>query len=150
MKIINKKFNRDYQEIESYEAGVVLTGDEVKSIRLGRIRLEDSYVKFINNDLYLINCHIASYPFSNDKNYQPTRSRRLLLHKKEIVKILTKMKSSRLTIAPKSCYNKGKLIKLEIALARGRKDIEKRKLEKQKDIMINEKKEIKEYIKKWG
>ncbi len=147
MKIINKKFHRDYQEIECYEAGIALTGDEVKSIRLGRIKLEDSYVKFINNELYLINCHIVQYPFSINKNYNPTRSRKLLLHKKELVRIQTKMKGAGLTIAPKSCYNKGKLIKIEIALVRGRKEIEKRKLEKAKDIKKEEEKQVKEYLK---
>ncbi len=147
MKIINKKFYRNYQEIESYEAGIVLTGDEVKSIRLGRIKLEDAYVKLIGKDFYLINCHILSYPFSQDKNYDPTRSRKLLLHKKEIIRIQTKMKGAGLTIAPKSCYNKGKLIKLEIALVRGRKEREKRRLEKERDIKLSQEKEIKEHLK---
>lgn len=146
MKIINKKFYRDYKEIESYEAGIVLTGGEVKSIKNGGLRLEDSYVKLLQDGLYLINANIPQYKFDNNKNYNPTRSRKLLLKKKEILKIATKMKAGGLTIAPKMCYNKGSLIKLEIALVRGRKDIEKRKLEKQKDIKRETEKELKEYL----
>ncbi len=146
MKIINKKFYRDYEEIESFEAGIVLTGAEVKSIKNGGLKLEDSYVKLLDDGVYLINANIPKYKFDNDKNYNPTRSRKLLLKKKEILKLATKMKVGGLTIAPKSCYNKGSILKLEIALVRGRKDIEKRKLEKEKDIKREEEKEIKEYL----
>ncbi|MGB9883105.1 MAG: SsrA-binding protein SmpB [Microgenomates group bacterium] len=145
MKIVNRKFYRDYEEIESFEAGIVLTGAEVKSVKNGGIKLEDSYVKILHDGPYLINANIANYKFNPDKNYQPTRSRKLLLKKKEILKIAIKMKSGGLTIVPKMCYNKGDLIKLEIALVKGRKDIEKRKLEKQKDIARAIEKEIKDY-----
>lgn len=149
MKIINRKFNRDYKEIESFEAGIILTGAEVKSIRAGRIKLENSFVKIMEDGApYLINADIPLYQFSQDKNYDSKRRRRLLLNKKEIIRLKTKIKSANLTIAPKSCYNKGKLIKLEIALVKGRKDIEKRKLEKERDIEKQEKKEVKEYLKK--
>lgn len=146
MKIINKKFYRDYEEIESYEAGIVLTGGEVKSIKSGGLRLEDSYVKILSDGFYLINANIPKYKFDNNKNYNPTRSRKLLLKKKEILRIAVKMKSAGLTIAPKSCYNKGDLLKLEIALVRGRKDRDKRKLEKERDIKRDEERELKEYI----
>lgn len=147
MKIINKKFYRDYEEIESYEAGIVLTGGEVKSVKSGGLRLEDSYVKILSDGLYLINANIPKYKFDNNKNYNPTRSRKLLLKKKEILRIAIKMKSDGLTIVPKSCYNKGDLLKLEIALVRGRKDREKRKLEKERDIKREEERELKEYLK---
>ncbi|GAB4218660.1 MAG: SsrA-binding protein SmpB [Candidatus Microgenomates bacterium] len=146
MKIINKKFNRDYEEIESFEAGIILTGAEVKSIKNGGLKLEDSYVKIFQDGPYLINANIPKYKFDPSQNYKPTRSRKLLLNKKEIIRLITKMKSAGLTIAPKSCYNKGDLIKLEIALVKGRKDIEKRKLEKQKDIKVATEKELKEYL----
>ncbi|MCX7955670.1 MAG: SsrA-binding protein SmpB [Patescibacteria group bacterium] len=147
MKIVNKKFYHDYEEIESFEAGIVLTGAEVKSVKAGGLKLEDSYVKILSDGPYLINANIPNYKFNNEKNYNPTRSRKLLLKKKEILKIAVKMKAGGLTIAPKSCYNKGRLLKLEIALARGRKDIEKRKLEKKKDIIREKEKEAKEYLK---
>lgn len=148
MKIINRKFNRDYKEIESIEAGIVLTGAEVKSIRLGRIKLDNSFVRIMKDgSAYLINAEIPIYEFSRSQNYDPKRTRKLLLHKKELIRLKTKMHSNGLTLAPKSCYNKRSLIKLEIALVKGRKDIEKRKLEKQRDIKRQEKREAKEYMK---
>lgn len=147
MKIVNKKFYRDYEEIESFEAGIVLNGAEVKSVKAGGLKLEDSYIKIFPDGLYLINATIPKYKFDSNKNYNPTRSRKLLLKKKEILKIALKMKSQRLTIVPKSCYNKGGILKLEIALARGRKDFEKRKLEKKKEIERQKEKEVKEYLK---
>jgi len=151
MKIINRKFSRDYQAIESFEAGIVLTGGEVKSIKEGRLKLEDSYVKFLDDGAYLVNAEIPSYRFASSQDYDPKRSRKLLLNKKEMTRLKTKLKSaSGLTVVPVSCYNKGKLLKLEIALARGRKEIEKRKLEKKKEIEREGEKEVKEWIKRWG
>lgn len=147
MKIINKRFYRDYEEIESYEAGIVLTGAEVKSVKSGGLKLEDSYIKILSDGPYLINSNIPKYKFDSNQKYNPTRSRKLLLKKKEILRIAVKMKSAGLTIAPKSCYNKGDLLKLEIALVRGRKDREKRKLKKERDIKREEERKIKEYLK---
>jgi len=148
MKIINRKFHRDYQEIETFEAGVVLTGAEVKSIRQGGIRLEDSYVKILSDGPYLVNAQIFPYRFSQNQNFDEKRSRKLLLNKKEIIKILTKVKTGRLTIVPKACYNKRDLIKVEIALVRGRRDIEKRKLEKRREIEREKEKEAREWMKR--
>ncbi len=149
MKIINKKIHRQYQILEKYEAGIVLTGYETKSIKNNRLRLDEAYVKFINNAPYLVNDLIPLYPYAKVKNYDEKRSRKLLLNKKEIVRLKTKLQSSRgLTIVPVSCYNKGALLKLEIALVRPRKEIEKRKLEKEKDIQRNQEKELKEYLKR--
>jgi len=147
MKIVNRKFGRDYEEIETFEAGIVLIGAEVKAIRDKKIILDDSFVKIINDGAYLINANISLLPYSKILTYEPTRSRKLLLHKKELIKIRTKMHSSGLTLAPKSCYNKGPHIKLEIALVKGRKELEKRKREKARDIKLDEKREAKEYLK---
>ncbi|NMB83978.1 SsrA-binding protein SmpB [Candidatus Roizmanbacteria bacterium] len=148
MKIINRKFNRDYQELERYEAGLMLSGSEVKSVREGRIKLEDAFVKIIGSELYLVNALIHVYPYARTADYDERRTRKLLLHKKEIIRLKTKLSSAaRLTIAPVACYNKHGFIKLEIALARGRKDLEKRKLEKKRDIKIQEEREMKEYLK---
>ena len=147
MKIVNRKFNRDYQEIESFEAGIVLTGAEVKSVKQGGIKLEDSYVKILSDGPYLINAQISPYRFSQNQNFDEKRSRKLLLNKEEIIKIQSKVKSAGLTIVPKSCYNKGNLIKLEIALVRGRKDVEKRKLKKKKEIEREKEREVKEFLK---
>lgn len=148
MKIYNRKFSKNYEKVESFEAGIVLNGDEVKSIRLGRINLDDAYVKIIGSEVYLINGEIARYSYSSLSNYQPRRMRKLLLHKKEIVRLKNKIKGERLTIVPVSCYNKGDFIKLEIALVKGKKDIEKRKLEKRKDLEREENKKIKQYLKR--
>lgn len=148
MKIINRKFNRDYKEIESTEAGIVLTGAEVKSIRLGRLKLDDSFVRIMEDgSAYLINAEIPIYEFARSQNYDPKRTRKLLLHKKELIRLRTKMHSAGLTLAPKNCYNKGPLIKLEVALVKGRKDLQKRKLEKGRDIALDEKREAKDYMK---
>ena len=146
MKIINKKFHRNYREIEKYEAGIVLTGAEVKSIRSGGLRIDDAFVRIMDGGIFLINAEISIYKFARNDTYESKRSRKLLLHKKELLKLKIKMASGGLTLAPVSCYNKGHHIKLEIALVKGRKDIEKRKVEKQRDIKIREEREIKEYV----
>jgi len=146
MKIINRKFYRDYEEIEIFEVGIALSGAEVKSVRSGQMKIDDAYVKILGSEVYLINAQIPLYKFAQSISYNPTRSRKLLLHKKEILRLKTKMNSAGLTLAPKNCYNKGPLIKLQIALVRGRKELEKRKLEKKRDIKIREKREAKEYI----
>lgn len=148
MKIVNKKYDREYENIEEYEAGIVLTGAEVKSIRAGALRLDDSHVKILEGIPYVINAEIAPYRFANQKNYEPKQSRRLLLHKKELTRMQIKMKSSGLTVIPLFCYNKGALIKLKIALSRGRRDLEKRKREKARDVKTREKREAKEYLKR--
>ena len=147
MKIINRKFHREYSEIEAIEAGISLYGSEVKSIRKGGLDLDNSYIKLMDKGAFLINAQIPIYEYAKIEGYDPKRSRKLLLHKKELLKLRTKMTSGGLTIAAKSCYNKGPLIKLEIALVKGRKDIEKRKLEKNRDIKRNEKREVKDYMK---
>ena len=128
MKIINRKFHRDYREIQKYEAGIVLTGAEVKSIRSGRLRIDDAFVRIIGSGAYLINAEIPIYEFARNSAYESKRSRKLLLHKRELLKLKVKMASGGLTLAPVSCYNKGPHIKLEIALVKGRKDIEKIRL----------------------
>jgi SsrA-binding protein len=147
MKIINRKFHRDYKEIEKYEAGIVLTGAEVKSIRAGGLRIDDAFVRIMDNGIFLINADIPAYQFASNDSYESKRSRKLLLHKKELLKLRVKMASGGLTLAPVSCYNKGPHIKLEIALVKGRKDIEKRKLEKRRDIKLEQEREAKEFIK---
>jgi len=148
MKIVNRKYEREYENIEEYEAGIMLTGAEVKSIRAGALRLDDSHVKLIEGVPYVINAEIAPYRFAIQKNYDPKHSRRLLLHKKELLRMQTKMKSSGLTVVPLFCYNKGALIKLKIALSRGRRDLEKRKREKARDVKNQQKREAKEYLKR--
>lgn len=148
MKIVNRKLQRDYEILEKLEVGIILTGPEVKSIREEKLSLDNSHVKILGNELFLVNADIYPYLLAPKDVQETKRSRKLLIHKSELLRLQTKMhRASGLTIAPVSCYNKGALIKLEIALVRGRKDIEKRKLEKQRDMARNEKREVKEYLK---
>lgn len=148
MKVVNRSYHRNYQELEKFEAGIVLTGAEVKSIKAGNIRLDDAFVKFFDDEAYLINAEVPIYQNAPREGYDSRHRRKLLLHRKEIIRLLTKLQSSpSLTVAPLSCYNKGRHIKLEIALSKGRRDIEKRKLEKARDIEREEKKEAKEFMK---
>lgn len=148
MKIFNKYFRRSYEKFETFEAGIELTGSEVKSILEKRIKLEGSYVKVIGREAFLVNASIYKYKYNSDEEYDEKRKRRLLLKKKELIKIKTKLQSSPgLTVIPLSCYNKGRYIKLEIALARGRKDTEKRRLEKHKKIKRAQERELKEHLK---
>lgn len=149
MKVFNKKYHHQYKEIEAYEAGIVLTGAEAKSIKTGRIRLDNAFVKIIGNEVFLLNAEISIYKFAQPQGYDPKRTRKLLLHKKQIVRLQTKMKSGgRLTIIPVSCYNKGGLIKLKIGLVRGMREIERKKLDKKKEIEREIEREVKEYMKK--
>lgn len=137
MKIINtnRKAFHDYFILEKYEAGIVLKGTEIKSIRRNGLNLKDSYVR-INKDLQasIINLHIAPYEFGNRFNHEESRERRLLLNKKELRKLNQEVKEKALTIIPLKIYftEKG-LVKLEIGLAKGKKLYDKRESEKEKD-----------------
>lgn len=134
MKISNKKATFNYEIIESFETGIVLTGAEVKSIKDGRINLTDSFVKIISGDLYLVNAEIPQYKYSSDEFYDARRSRKLLVKKKELVQIDSKLKAKKLVLIPLSIYTKGKLVKVEVAYARGRKRHEKKQREKEREM----------------
>lgn len=134
MEVINRKANYDYEIIDTYEAGVVLTGTEIKSIRLGRITLKDSYAIIKNNEIFLLNVHISSYEQGNRFNHDELRTRKLLLHKKEIVKLKEKIDKEGFTIIPLKLYFvKGK-VKILLGLAKGKKNYDKREAIKKKDI----------------
>jgi len=149
MKVTNRRYHRDYQTIETYEAGISLLGAEVKSVRAGNIKLEDAFVKLIGKEAVLVNADIQIYKFSRPQGYDARRTRKLLLHKRQLVRLRTKLAGgNRLTLAPISCYNKGHIFKLQIALCKGRREIEKKKLERARDIKMSQKKEAKEYMKK--
>ncbi len=131
----NKKAYFDYNLSDSYEAGICLLGTEIKSIRKGQVNLKDSYIKITDNlEAYLINCHISPYEFGNINNHDPKRDRKLLLNKKEILKILNKIKQEQCTIVPIKMFFSGRWAKLEIALAKGKKLFDKRETIKKKDI----------------
>ena len=143
---INKKAKHDYQILEKFEAGIVLDGAEVKSVKTGHISLKNSYITIDKNqELWLIDCHIAHYkPASTgQKNYQPTKNRKLLLKKPEIAHLIGKSKQKGLTIIPISVYTKGSLIKLEIGVVKAKKKYDKR--EELKKRAVN--KEIRQKMK---
>ena len=127
MKIFNKKAKFNYNLLEKYEAGIALTGKEVKAFRKGAVDLSSTYGKIIDGEVYLVGAN-----FSVDTD--PTRSRKLLLHKKEITSILTKLKAKRLTLVPTKMYNKRRLVKLELALAKPKKQFSKKESKKRADL----------------
>lgn len=131
----NKKAHFDYLLFDKFEAGLTLLGTEIKSIRRNGANLKDSYIKITDNlEAYLINCHISPYDFGNIFNHDPKRERKLLLNKKEILKILNKVKQEKYTIVPTQMYFSGRWAKIEIALAKGKKLYDKRETLKKKDI----------------
>lgn len=131
----NKKAYFDYNLFDKFEAGIALFGTEIKSIRKNGSNLKDSYVKITDNlEAILINCHISAYEFGNINNHDPKRDRKLLLNKKEILKILNKIKQEKYTVVPTQMYFSGKWAKVEIALAKGKKLFDKRETLKKKDI----------------
>lgn len=134
MKISNKKATFNYDILETFEAGIVLTGAEVKSIKGGRANLTDAFVKILNGDLYLINAEIPKYKYSSDDFYDSRRTRKLLVKRKELIQIDSKLKSKNLTLIPLSLYTKGRIVKVEVAFARGRKRHEKKEREKRRDM----------------
>lgn len=135
MKIANKKAFFDYQITgDRLEAGINLIGAEVKAVRLGHADLSGSFVKIIGSEAYLVNAKIFPYQYARPENYDERRTRKLLLHKKEIISIKSKAEGTALTIIPLSLYTKESFIKVELALAKGKKQYEKRRAIKKKDI----------------
>lgn len=123
----NRQAKRSYQILETFEAGLVLKGCEVKSIKSGQINLKGSYVSIDSNqELYLVKAHISLYKKSNIADYDPERPRKLLLHKREINSLTGKLRQKGLTLTPLKVYTKRGIIKLEFALAKGKKKWDKR------------------------
>ena len=132
MKIFNKKARFEYElSAERVEAGISLRGSEAKSIREGRGDLSQSHARILNGEAFLINANI---PAPGIQNYDSTRIRKLLLHKSQIISLETKMKQQRLQIVPIKLYNKGRLVKLELALGKPKRKFEKKEVIKRKDI----------------
>jgi SsrA-binding protein len=130
----NKKAFFDYEILETFETGIQLTGTEVKSIKDARVSIKESFVKIIGSEVYLVNAHVNEYLQGNRNNHEPTRSRKLLMHRKQIDKLIGKIKEAGLTLVPLKIYQKDRLVKLEIALAKGKKAHDKRESIKQRDI----------------
>ncbi len=130
----NKKAFHDYFVMEKLEAGIALLGTEVKSIREGRINLKDSYAVIRNGEPVLMNCHISPYSHGNRQNHDPVRARKLLLHHQEIRKLIGKTQEKGLTLIPLRVYLKRGRVKVELGVARGKKDYDKRETERRKEV----------------
>ena len=141
MKIVNKKARFNYKLLERFEVGIVLIGGEVKSIKRNNVDLNQSYAKVIDGEIYLINANI---PVKGKKDYLSTRTRKLLLHKKEIVSIQTKMKTKNLVLIPTKMYSKKRLIKVELALAKSKRKFDKKNVQKKRDIERDVERELRE------
>ena len=122
----NRRARRDYFILDTFEAGLVLTGTEVKSLRVGKASLAEAYARLRGDELWLVGAHIAEYTHGNRENHEPTRPRKLLLHRREIDKIRTQILEKGLTLVPLRLYWKAGRAKLEFALARGKKMWDKR------------------------
>ena len=133
MEINNRKANYDYTIEEKIEAGIVLTGTEIKSIRLGKANLNDSYAIIRNEECFLINMHISPYKEGNIFNHEETRTRKLLLHKKEIKKLNNKLMLEGYTLVPLKLYFNGSHAKILLGLAKGKKNYDKREAIKKRD-----------------
>jgi SsrA-binding protein len=147
--VIHRKARHEYEILDTYEAGLVLFGHEVKSIKNGQIDLKGAYVTVKSvptPELYLLNATVARYKKAGPlPDYDPTRSRKLLLHKKEINQLIGKLKTKGLTLIPLRVYTKGNKIKLEFGLGRGKKQWDKKEDKKKKDIDREIKRRMKQY-----
>ncbi|MBN1898086.1 MAG: SsrA-binding protein SmpB [Spirochaetes bacterium] len=141
----NKNALRLYHIDEKLEAGIELAGSEVKSIRAGSIALKDGYARLKNDELYLFNVHISEYKNSSIQNHDPKRSRRLLIHRKQIKRLIGKQREKGYTLIPLKVYFKGKWIKVELGLGRGKKKYDKREDIKKREHTIAIQRELKKH-----
>lgn len=143
IEIVNRKANYDYQILETIEAGIVLKGTEIKSIRDGKANLKDSYAIVKNNEVFILNMHISQYKEGNVFNHEETRTRKLLLNKKEIFKLRDSITLNGYTLIPLKLYFKNNKAKILIGIAKGKKNYDKRESIKQRDIDREVKKQYK-------
>ena len=134
MEILNRKARFDYEIFDTYEAGIALTGTEIKSIRNGNANIKDCYAIIKDGEAYILNMYIKEYAEGNIFNHEETRTRKLLLHKKEIYKMRDAIDREGYTLIPLKLYFKGNKAKLEIGVARGKKNYDKREAMKERDI----------------
>ena len=130
----NRQAGHNYHLLERFEAGVALTGTEVKAAKSGRIQLKDAYAEVEANEAWLMNAHISQYSHGNRENHEPTRRRKLLLHRQEIDKLLGKTREQGLTLIPTKMYLKNGHIKVELAVAKGKKLHDKRETERKREM----------------
>lgn len=145
IEIQNRKAKYDYEILEQIEAGIALTGTEIKSIRLGNANLKDSYAIIKNNEVFLLGMHISPYKEGNIFNHDELRTRKLLLHKKEILKLNNKIVLDGNTLVPMKLYFKGNKAKILLGLAKGKKTYDKRETIKQRDMEREIRKEYKNF-----
>ncbi len=145
MRIVNKSAPRNYKILEKIEAGITLLGSEVKAVRGGHVNLDGAHVRIMNQEAYLVNAKIYPYKYSRVDNYDESRSRKLLLHKKEITALKSRLDQGNFTLIPLALYTKNNRIKLEVALVQGKKQFEKRR-ELRKKVMDRD---IERELKKW-
>jgi SsrA-binding protein len=144
--IANKKARYQYEVVKSYEAGIVLKGSEVKSIRDGRVNFVDSFAQIKRGEIFLYNLHIAPYPFDNSPGYNPRRERKLLFHKNEIEKLTGTSAQKGLTLIPLSIYFKKGRAKVEIGLAKGKRLYDKRRKLREKAVEQEVKRTLKDKL----
>ena len=125
---VNRRARRDYEILETLEAGLVLTGTEIKSLRLGRVNIQQSFARASDTSLWLYQTHIAEYNQGNIYNHEPTRPRKLLLHKKQMRQLMDSISQKGLTLVPLKIYIKGHYAKVELGLAKGRRLYDKRQV----------------------
>ena len=138
MEIVNRKAHHDYFIKDTYETGIELKGTEIKSIRKGSANINDSYARVKNCEIFLTNMYIAKYEEGNIFNHDERRERKLLLHKKEILKIDHEINTNRYTLIPLKLYFKKNKVKIELGICQGKKLYDKREALKEKDIKRNE------------
>lgn len=143
IEILNRKAKFDYEILDTYEAGIVLKGTEIKSIRDGKANIKDSYCIIKNNEIFILNMHISTYKYGNIFNHDETRTRKLLLHNKEILKLKNGIEINGFTIVPLKLYFKNRRAKLLIGLAKGKHNYDKREAIKKRD----QERDLKKYIK---
>ena len=134
MEILNRKARYDYEIEDTYEAGIVLTGTEIKSIREGKVNIKDSYAIIRNDEIYLLNTHISIYEEGNRFNHEEDRTRKLLLHKREILKLKNKLEVEGYTLVPLKIYFVKNKAKVLIGVAKGKKNYNKKETIKERDI----------------
>ena len=141
----NKKAFHDYFVLDRYEAGIELCGTEVKSIRQGKLNLKDSWCSIVDGELFVNGMHISPYEHGNIFNRDPLRVRRLLMHKREIMRLFGKVRQDGYALVPLSVYFRGSLVKVEIALAKGKKLYDKRETAAKKDAARNIERSMKNF-----
>lgn len=140
--VVNRKARHDYDILETYETGIALVGTEVKSLRVGKANLKDSYAALKNGEVWLYGVHISPYSHGNIFNHNPERDRKLLLHRREIRRLIGKTKQSGLTLVPLRMYFKRGKAKVELALARGKRQYDKRQAMARRDAERDLRREI--------